>query len=45
MPAETVIVVAAIVAAFALLAVPLAWADFYSRNVRTPGASYFDKRK
>jgi hypothetical protein len=45
MPAETVIVVAAIVAAFAFLAVPLAWADFYSRNVRTPGASYFDKRK
>jgi hypothetical protein len=43
MPAETAIVIAAIVAAFALFAVSLAWADFYSRKVRTPGASYFGK--
>ena len=45
MPAQTVIVVAAIVAAFAFFALPLAWADFYSRNVRTPGASYFRSPK
>ena len=45
MPAETVIVVAAIIAAFAFFAVSLAWADFYSRNVRAPGASYFRNPK
>lgn len=45
MPAETVVVVAAIVAAFAFFALPLASADFYSRKVRTPGASYFRNPK
>ena len=45
MPAESVIVVAAIIAAFAFFAVPLAWADIYSRNVRAPGASYFRNPK
>ena len=29
----------------AVLAVSLAWADFYTRNVRTPGATYFHKPK
>ena len=43
MPTETVIIVAGIVLAFAALAVSLAWASFYSRNVRTPGATYFNK--
>ena len=27
--------------AFAALAVTLAWADYYTRNVRTPGATYY----
>jgi hypothetical protein len=42
MPTETAIIVAGIVLAFAALAVPLAWASYYTRNVRTPGAQYFD---
>jgi len=41
MPTETAIIVAGIVLAFAALAVPLAWASYYTRNVRTPGAVYF----
>ena len=45
MPAETIITIAAIVLAFLVFAVSLAWADYYTRNVRTPGASYFDKPK
>jgi hypothetical protein len=27
---------------FAVFAVTLAWADYYARNVRVPGATYFD---
>jgi hypothetical protein len=41
MPTETAITVAGIIIAFAVFAVSLAWADFYTRNVRTPGATYF----
>lgn len=42
MPTETVIVVAGIVLAFAAFAISLGWAAFYTRNVRVPGATYFD---
>jgi hypothetical protein len=42
-PTETVIIIAGIVLAFAVLAEPLAWADYYTRNVRVPGATYFNK--
>jgi hypothetical protein len=41
MPTETIVIVAGIVLAFAVFAVSLAWADFYTRSVRTPGATYF----
>ena len=41
MPTETAIIVAGIVLFFVVFAVTLAWADFYTRNVRTPGATYF----
>jgi hypothetical protein len=41
MPTETAIIIAGIVLVFAVFAVSLAWADFYTRNVRTPGAAYF----
>jgi hypothetical protein len=44
-PTETIITLAGIVLAFLVFAVSLAWADYYTRNVRTPGASYFDKPK
>ena len=45
MPTGTIITIAGIVLAFFVFAVSLAWADFYTRNVRTPGASYFRKPK
>jgi uncharacterized membrane protein len=44
MPTETAIIVAGIVLLFAVLAVlavALAWASYYTRNVRTPGATYY----
>ncbi len=41
MPTETTIVVAGIVLVFAVFAVALAWADYYSRDFRAPGATYF----
>ena len=40
---ETAIIIAGIVLAFAVFAVALAWADFYTRNVRVPGALYFPR--
>ena len=43
MPTETAIIVAGIVLGFAVLAVSLAWAQYYTRNVRVPGATYFNK--
>jgi hypothetical protein len=41
MPTETAIIVAGIVLMFSSLIIALAWADYYTRNTRTPGASYF----
>jgi hypothetical protein len=41
MPTETAITVAGIVLVFAVFAVTLAWADYYTRNFRAPGAAYF----
>ena len=41
MPTETAIIVAGIILLFAVLAVALAWASYYTRNVRTPGATYY----
>jgi hypothetical protein len=41
MPTETVIIVAGIVLVFAVFGVTLAWAGYYTRNVRTSGATYF----
>jgi len=45
MPTETAIIIAGIVLVFAVFIVVLAWADFYTRNYRAPGAVYFDKPK
>jgi hypothetical protein len=45
MPTETAIVVAGVVCIFAFFAAALAWVDYYSRGVRTPGAQYFDEAK
>jgi hypothetical protein len=45
MPTETAIIVVCIVLAFAVLAVSMAWAQYYTRNVRVPGATYFDTPK
>jgi hypothetical protein len=45
MPTETAIIVAGIVLVFAVFAVTLAWADFYTRNFRAPGAVYFKEPK
>ncbi|MBI2714873.1 MAG: hypothetical protein HYX37_10520 [Rhizobiales bacterium] len=42
MPTETAIVIIGIVLVFAAFAIALGWAAFYTRNVRTPGATYFD---
>jgi hypothetical protein len=38
MPAQTAIIVAGVVLAFAAFAISLAWADFYTRNFRAPGS-------
>jgi hypothetical protein len=43
MPTEIAIIIGGIVLAFAVFAVALAWADFYTRNVRVPGALYFPR--
>ena len=45
MSTETAIIIAGIVLVFAVFIVVLAWADFYTRNYRAPGAAYFDKPK
>ena len=39
MPTDTAIVIAGIVVAFAVFAIALAWADFYTGKVRPPGAA------
>lgn len=41
MPTETIFIVAGIVLVFAGFGVTLAWADYYTRNFRAPGAMYF----
>jgi hypothetical protein len=41
MQTETAIIIAGIVLVFAVFIVVLAWADFYTRNYRAPGAKYF----
>jgi hypothetical protein len=41
MPTETAVIIAGIVLMFVTFAVALAWADYYTRNVRTSGATYF----
>ena len=45
MSTEAAIIIAGIVLVFAVFIVVLAWADFYTRNYRAPGAAYFDKPK
>ena len=45
MPTETAIIVAGIVLMFSVFAVVLAWANYYTRNVRVPGATYFPEPK
>ncbi len=42
MPTETAVIVAIIVLTFAAFALAMAWAAYHSRNVRAPGATYFD---
>lgn len=39
MPTETIIVVAGIIAVFAVFAITLAWADFYTRGVHAADAA------
>jgi hypothetical protein len=41
MPTETAIVIAGIVLVFAVFAISLAWADFYTRNYRAPESKHF----
>jgi hypothetical protein len=41
MPTDIVIIIAGIVLVFAIFGATLVWADYYTRNVRTPGATYF----
>jgi len=41
MPMDTAIIVAGIVLVFAAFGATLVWADYYTRNVRTPDATYF----
>jgi len=38
MPTQTAIIIAGVVLAFAAFAISLAWADFYTRIFRAPGA-------
>jgi hypothetical protein len=45
MPTETAVVIAAIILVFAVFVVALAWASYYTRNVRVSGAVYFHKPK
>jgi len=44
MPTETAIMIAGIVLVFAVFAIALAWVDFFARDFRAPGATYFDKK-
>jgi len=44
MPTEVAVVVAGIVLVFAVFAAVLAWADYYTKSVRVPGAEYFHEQ-
>lgn len=41
MPTETAIVIAAIVLVFAVFAISLAWAAYYTRDYRAPESKHF----
>jgi hypothetical protein len=41
MPTETAIVIAGIVLTFAVFAISLAWADYYTRGYRAPESKHF----
>lgn len=43
MRTDIAIIVAAITAIFVTFAAAIAWADFYSRGFRAPGAQYFNR--
>ncbi len=45
MPTETAVIITIIVLVFAAFALAMAWAAYHSRNVRVPGATYFDAAK
>jgi len=45
MPTETAIIVGGIVVVFAIFPAILMWASAYTRDVRVPGATYFDEAK
>ena len=45
MPTETAIVVVGIVVMFSVFAAVLVWASAFTRDVRVPGATYFEKAK
>lgn len=42
MPTNVAAIVVGVVVVFAVFAGALGWAAFYTRGVRTPGATYFD---
>jgi len=43
MPTDTAIIVSGVVVMFVIFVAAMGWAAFYTRGVRTPGATYFDK--
>ncbi len=43
MPTDTAIIVSGVVVMFVVFVAAIGWAAFYTRGVRTPGATYFDK--
>ena len=45
MPSDVAMIVSGVVLMFVLFAGALMWASSYTRDVKTPGASYFDKAK
>lgn len=45
MPTETAVIVTGIVLVFIVFVAAMGWAAFYTRGVRTPGATYFDNVK
>ena len=45
MPTNVVIIVSGVVSMFAVFVAAMGWAAYYTRNVRVPGATYFDNVK